>query len=180
MTENNWKTLSIKEVYDNPWISITHREVIDPGGQPGIYGKVNFKNMAVGVVPIDDENNTWLVGQFRYTLNKYTWEIPEGGCPRDVLPLDAAKQELREETGIIANQWEPLLEIHTSNSVTNEYGIVYLAKDLTFGESEPESTEDLMVKKVPFDEVLRMVMDGEITDSISIAAIMKIKLLNIL
>lgn len=175
--KNPWITQSIKEVYNNPWINITHREVLDPSGNPGIYGKVHFKNLAVGILPLDEYGNTWLVGQYRYTLDAYSWEIPEGGSLIGTDPLDSAKRELQEETGIIANEWSTLLEIHTSNSVTDEYGIVYIARDLTFGESEPESTEDLIVKKVSFDEALEMVMNGAITDSLTIAAIMKAKIL---
>ncbi len=175
--KNPWKTLSIKEVYDNPWINITHRDVLNPAGQNGIYGKVHFKNIAVGVLPLDEENNTWLVGQYRYTLEKYTWEIPEGGCIESIEPLQAAKNELQEETGIIANQWTKILDIHTSNSVTDEYGICYLAQGLTFGNSSPEPCEELVVKKLRFEEAFKMVMSGEITDSLSIATIMKVKLL---
>lgn len=178
MHQNNpWKTLSIKEVYDNPWINITHRDVLNPSGQNGIYGKVHFKNIAVGALPLDDKNYTWLVGQYRYTLEKYSWEIPEGGCIEGIEPLQAAKNELQEETGIIANKWTKILDIHTSNSVTDEYGICYLAEELTFGKSSPEPCEELVVKKLKFEEAFKMVMNGEITDSLSIATIMKVKLL---
>jgi ADP-ribose pyrophosphatase len=175
--KNPWKTLSVEEVYDNPWIKITHRNVLNPAGQNGIYGKVHFKNIAVGALPLDAENNTWLVGQYRYTLEKYSWEIPEGGCIGSIEPLQAAKNELQEETGIIANKWTKILDIHTSNSVTDEYGICYLAQDLTFGNSSPEPCEELMVKKLKFEEAFEMVMNGEITDSLSIATIMKVKLI---
>ncbi|MFK7771454.1 MAG: NUDIX domain-containing protein [Saprospiraceae bacterium] len=175
--KNPWKTLSVKEVYDNPWINITHREVLNPSGQNGIYGKVHFKNIAVGVLPLDEENNTWLVGQYRYTLEKYSWEIPEGGCIEGIEPLQAAKNELQEETGIIANKWTKILDIHTSNSVTDEFGICYLAQGLTFGKSSPEPCEELRVKKLKFEEVFEMVMNGKITDSLSIATIMKVKLM---
>lgn len=175
--KNPWKTISVKEVYDNPWINITHRDVLNPSGQNGIYGKVHFKNIAVGALPLDEENNTWLVGQYRYTLEKYSWEIPEGGCIESIEPLQAAKNELQEETGIIANKWTKVLDIHTSNSVTDEYGICFLAQDLTFGKSSPEPCEELIIKKLKFEEAFEMVMNGEITDSLSIATIMKVKLL---
>ena len=176
-SKNPWTTLKIQEVYDNPWIKLTHREVLDPSGNPGIYGKVHFKNIAVGAVPMDEENNIWLVGQYRYTLEEYCWEIPEGGCIIGKDPLEAAKRELKEETGIQAKTWTQILEINTSNSVTDEYGIVYLAKDLSFGKSNPESTEDIDVKKIPFQKAYEMVMNGEMKDSLTIAAIMKIQLL---
>ena len=173
--ENNWKTKSVKEVYDNPWIRVTHREVVNPSGGDGIYGVVHFKNLAIGVVPLDEELNTWLVGQYRYTLEEYTWEIPEGGCIKGIPPLESAKRELVEETGIIAKEWAKILDIQTSNSVTDETGMCFLATDLSFGESEPEETEDLVVKKLPFEEAFQMVIDGRITDSLSMVAIYKVK-----
>jgi 8-oxo-dGTP pyrophosphatase MutT (NUDIX family) len=176
-TQNPWKTLTNTEVYDNKWIQISHREVINPSGNPGIYGVVHFKNLAVGIVPIDTDWNTWLVGQYRYTLDLYTWEIPEGGCPVGELPLDAAKRELLEETGILAEHWTPVLDMHTSNSVTDEVAIAYLAQGLTFGEAEPEDTEALQVRKLPFDEVIDMVLNGEITDGLSVAALLQVEML---
>ena len=172
-SENPWKTHRIEESYKNPWIRITHRDVTNPSGGKGIYGVVHFKNVAVGVVPLDGEGYTWLVGQYRYTLEQYSWEIPEGGAPQGSLPLDSAKRELLEETGITALKWTPLLELHTSNSVTDEYGVAYIAQDLRFGEAEPEETEDLNVRRLPFSEVVDMVMRGDITDSLSMVAILK-------
>ena len=177
--KNPWTTLSIKTVYENPWIKVTHEEVNDPSGNPGIYGKVHFKNLAIGILPIDENENTWLVGQYRYTLNQYSWEIPEGGCPIDTEPVETAKRELLEETGITANDWTQLFDFHTSNSVTDEYGIIFLATGLSFGKSEPESTEELIVKKVPFDKVYEMVLNGEITDLMSVTAIMKYQLMRL-
>lgn len=173
--ENNWKTISKKEVYDNPWIQVSHREVINPSGGEGIYGVVHFKNLAIGIVPLDEDNNTWLVGQYRYTLNEYTWEIPEGGCIIGTPPLETAKRELVEETGILAKEWSKILDIQTSNSVTDERGMCFLARDLSFGEAEPEDTEDLTIKKLPFDEAYQMVLDGRITDSLSMVALFKVK-----
>jgi len=175
--KNPWTTLSIETVYDNPWISISHRNVLNPKGGKGIYGLVHFKNAAIGIVPLDKDNNTWLVGQYRYTLNQYSWEIPEGGGPLGTPLLDSAKRELLEETGITANRWTKIMDFHTSNSVCDEFGVAYVAQDLTFGEAEPEDTEDLVVKKLPFSEVLGMVMNGEITDSLTIMAILKTKVL---
>jgi 8-oxo-dGTP pyrophosphatase MutT (NUDIX family) len=154
--------------------------VINPSGNPGIYGVVHFKNVAVGILPLDEENNTWLVGQYRYTLDQYHWEIPEGGCPVGSDPLETAKRELLEETGIYAREWTQIIDLHTSNSVTDEYGVAYVARGLTFGEAAPEETEELQIKKVPFAEALRMVMDGEITDVLSQVTIMKAKLSGLL
>ncbi len=168
-----WQTLSSKVTYENNWIKVSHRDVINPSGNPGIYGVVEFKNLAIGIVPIDEEGNTWLVRQFRYTLDQYTWEIPEGGCPQDQTPLDAARRELQEETGIIAKKWTKIAELHTSNSVTDEYGEIFLAQDLTMGEQDLEDSEDVTVQKIPLQAAYQMVLDGEITDAVSMIGLMK-------
>jgi len=170
--ENPWKTLSKKTVYDNPWISISHREVINPAGGEGIYGVVQFKNLAIGILPLDENLNTWLVGQYRYTLNEYTWEIPEGGGLLGTDPLESAKRELLEETGIKAEHWTKILDLQTSNSVTDEKGVAYVARGLSFGEAAPEETEELQVRKLPFSEVVEMVMNGEIKDALSSVTIL--------
>lgn len=174
---NPWKTLESQLKYDNNWISVTEHQVINAGGNKGIYGTVHFKNLAIGIIPLDENNNTWLVGQYRYPLNQYSWEICEGGGKLDIPPLDAAKRELLEETGITAKQWNPLLEMHLSNSVSDELGIIYIAKELTFSAPQPDEEEVLQLKKVSFDEAFNMVMNGEITDSLSVAGILKTKIL---
>jgi len=174
--KNPWQTLNKKLVYENPWIAVSHREVLNPAGNEGIYGVVHFKNLAVGVVPLDDHLQTWLVGQYRYTLNQYSWEIPEGGCPLGTSPLESAQRELLEETGITAAGWDLILDFHTSNSVTDEAGKVYIARDLSFGEAQPEETELLKIKKLPFQEALEMVFRGEITDSLSIMGLLRTEL----
>ncbi len=173
MDKKPWITKKIETVYDNDWIKVTHREVTNPAGNPGIYGVVSFKNKAIGIVPIDSEGNIWLVKQFRYTLDQYTWEIPEGGCPEGQTPLEAAKRELKEETGLVAAQWERIAQFHTSNSVTDEYGEIFLAQDLTIGAQELEDSEDIVLKKIPLREAVQMVMDGEITDAVSMIGLMK-------
>ncbi len=171
--ENPWQTLSEKLIYDNPWIQVNEYDVINPKGGKGIYGKVSFKGLAIGIIPIDDEGNTWLVGQYRYTLNEYSWEIPMGGVPFDENVEEGALRELREETGLIANRLEYLSKIHTSNSVTDEVGHVYVARELTEGATEFDETEDLEVRKLPFREALDMVLENKITDSLSVAGILK-------
>ncbi len=170
---NPWKTLSGKEHYSNPWIRVEEFQVINPAGNPGIYGKVHFKNKAIGIIPIDHELNTWLVGQYRYPLNEYSWEIPMGGGPlgRDI--LESAKRELKEETGLVANKWTNILRIHTSNSVTDEEGFIFIAEDLQEGETEFEETEILIVRKLPLREAIDMAVRGEITDGISLAGLLK-------
>ena len=173
--KNPWTTVSQQKVYENKWISLEEHQVINPAGGKGIYGKVHFKNKAIGIVALDEQQNTWLVGQYRYTLNEYSWEIPEGGGPLDVTPLESAKRELKEETGITANKWQQIMRFHTSNSVTDEEAFLFLAEDLTFGKNELEETEaDLVVKKMPLQKALQMVMDGDITDSLTVAGILKV------
>lgn len=172
-TKNPWQTLSSKPVYQNPWIALREDQVLNPKGGNGIYGVVSFKNKALGIIPLDNENNTWLVGQYRYALNEYSWEIPMGGGPVEKDRLESAKRELKEETGFTAGKWTEIARIHTSNSVTDEEGFVYLAQELTAGETEFEETEDLQIKKLPLAEAVEMVMRNEITDSISIAGILK-------
>ncbi len=164
-------------MYDNPWISVSHREVTAPTGNPAIYGLVHFKNTAIGVVPIDSDGNTWLVGQHRYTLDQYMWEIPEGGGLPSEDNIAVAKRELREETGITANRWTQLLELHTSNSVTDEYAVGFVAQDLMFGDCEPDDTEALQIKKLPLQSAIDMAMDGRITDGLAMACLFKVQLL---
>lgn len=173
--EPNWQTESVDTVYDNPWIEVTHRNVIAPTGKPGIYGKVHFKNLALGVVPIDAEGNTYLVGQHRYTLNEYAWEIPEGGGSRSVEPLETAKRELKEETGIKAARWTPLLKMHTSNSVTDEVAYAFVAQELRYGDKHWDDTEQLQVVKLPLEDAVARVMNGEITDALAMASLLKVQ-----
>lgn len=172
---NPWKTVSTEDIYENPWIKLEHHQVINPAGSKGIYGKVHFKNKAIGIVAIDEDKNTWLVGQHRYTLNEWSWEIPEGGGPIGSSVLESAKRELKEETGLTASKWKPILRAHLSNSVSDEEGFVFLAEELTHGETELEETEsDLKVWKLPFKEALEMVLNGKITDSLSVMGILKV------
>ncbi len=176
-TKNPWTILGEKNIYDNRWIKVTEYDVINPSGGKGIYGKVHFKNFAIGILPLDDELNTYLVGQYRFTLNEYSWEIPEGGGPLNEDILESAKRELMEETGLVAEEWSKLMNFHLSNSVCDEHGAIFLARNLTQHQAMPEETEDLVVKKIPFEEAYRMVEDGRITDSLAVAAILKVKLM---
>jgi 8-oxo-dGTP pyrophosphatase MutT (NUDIX family) len=169
---NPWKTTDTRVVYDNAWIAVREDQVIRPDGNPGIYGVVQYKNKAIGVLPIDAEGNIYLVGQFRYALGLFSWEIPEGGCPENEDPLEAAQRELLEETGLKAANWQELGRSHLSNSVSDELAIYYLATGLQQGAANPDGTEELTLKHVPFAEAVAMVGRGEITDSLSMLAIM--------
>ena len=175
--KNPWKTLESDLKYDNNWISVTEHQVINPSGGKGIYGEVHFKNLAIGILPLDEDYNTWLVGQYRFPLKAYSWEIPEGGGLLGEDPLESARRELLEETGMSASNWKEIQRMHLSNSVSDELSIIYVATGLIQGIAMPEETEELVVKKVPFDEAFEMVMKNEITDSMSVAAILKAKLM---
>lgn len=172
--ENPWKTLKISTEYENPWIRLEQHDILNPAGNPGIYGKVHFKNKALGIIPLDQEGNTWLVGQYRYTLDAYSWEIPMGGGPLNEDILSSAMRELKEETGLTAKKWTKILRVHTSNSVTDEEGFIFLAEDLTEGQPEFEETEVIKIKKMPLVKAVEWVMNGEITDGISIAGLLKV------
>ncbi len=178
-SKNPWKTLSEKKIYENPWISLTESQVINPGGGNGIYGRIHFKNLAIGIIVLDENYNTWLVGQYRYVPDQYSWEIPEGGGALNTDPLESAKRELLEETGISATSWTEIQRLHLSNSVSDELAIIYLAQDLSFGNPDPEETEELSIRKLTFNDAYKMVLEGGITDSMSVAAILKVKVLNI-
>jgi ADP-ribose pyrophosphatase len=170
-----WRTLSIEERYATPWISVSHHEVVDPSGGRGIYGVIHFKNVAVGIIPLDAELNTWIVGQYRYPIKQYSWEIPEGGGRRDVPPIDSARRELREEVGIEAAHWTEVLRMDLSNSASDEEAIIFVAQGLTFHRPEPEATEDLTMRRLPFRELFEAVMRGEMRDSLTVAAVLKVQ-----
>jgi 8-oxo-dGTP pyrophosphatase MutT (NUDIX family) len=174
---NPWTVLAQRVIYENPWIGLTEYDVINPGGGKGIYGKVRFKSLAIGILPLDDRGNTWLVGQYRFPLEAFSWEIPEGGGDPAVPPVESARRELLEETGLVAKEWTKIMEMHLSNSVTDEQAIIFLARGLEQREAMPEETEQLVVRRLSFEEAYRMVERGEITDSMSVAAILKIKLM---
>jgi len=169
--------LSEKDVYESPWIKVSHHDVLNPAGNPGTYSIVHFKQLAIGVLPLDENNYTWIVGQYRYPLNCYTWEIPEGGGSREVDPLISAQRELLEECGIIASEWKLVQQMQMSNSATDEIAYLYIAKQLSFTNAQPEETEQLSIKKIHFDELYNLVLEGEIMDSLSVALVLKAKLL---
>lgn len=174
-----WQRLDSTEVYQNPWISVHHENVITPGNTQGIYGLVHFKGTAVGVLPIDEQGNTWLVKQTRYTLEEETYEIPEGGAPAGESPEACAKRELLEEVGLVAGELRHLMTLHLSNSISDERAEIYIATQLSLGERCLDDSEDISVHKVTFEKALAMTLSGEITDAISVAAITRVALQNL-
>jgi 8-oxo-dGTP pyrophosphatase MutT (NUDIX family) len=172
-----WSIVSTREAYDNRWIRVSHHEVITPSGDPGIYGTVHYKNRALGIVAVDADEHTYLVGQYRFALDAYSWEIPEGGGPLGDDFLESAQRELREETGLTARRWHRLFESDLSNSVNDESAIAFLACHLEHGDAAPDSTEKLAVRRLPLAEAFQMVEAGEIRDAISIMALQAVELL---
>ena len=172
-----WTILSKRSTYDNRWISVTHHEVITPAGETGIYGTVHYKNLAIGIVPVDQDGHTYLVGQHRFPLDEYSWEIPEGGGVIGNDPQASAARELQEETGLSARQWRKLLECDLSNSVSDERAMTFLAWDLVAGKASPEPTEELASRRLPLTEAFRMVASGEIRDALSVMTLQAVQLL---
>ena len=172
-----WIRRSRRVGYENAWITIWHDEVTRPDGTPGIYGVVHFANLAAGVLALDDRDRVLLVGQHRYALDDYSWEIPEGGVPEGETPLDGARRELLEETGLDAAEWRELARVHLSNSVSDELAVLFLATGLTEGVATPDGTEELELRWVPFPETHEMTLDGLITDAMSVIAIERLALL---
>ena len=170
----NWKTLDSKVVYDNPWITLREDRVINPGGGENDYSHIHFKKTAIGIVPLDADGNTWIVGQDRYTLGEYSWEVPMGASEEGEEPLETAHRELKEETGLTAGSMKQLMKLHTSNSITDEVGYVFVAEQLKVGETNFDEMEVLDVRKLPLEDVVAMIGRGEMTDAISVAAILRV------
>ena len=181
---NPWQTLSTLRVYANPWIEVREDQVRTPSGAAGIYGVVQYQNRAVGVVPIDEDGFTWLVGQYRYTHDSYEWEIPEGGCPAGETLEACALRELQEETGLVAAELTPLLSpalspLQLSNSTTDETAYLFVARRLTVGAANPEDTEALALWRLPLAEAVAMALDGRIRDVMSVVALLRLALLGV-
>ena len=167
-TVGPWRVNAARTVYDNPWIRVIDHAVTHPDGTPGQYGVVRFKNRAIGILPIDEEGFVYLVGQHRFPSDAYSWELPEGGGPAGEAPLDTAKRELAEETGLSAKVWAPLIELDLSNSITDEVAICYLACELEGGTAHPESSEALQMRRIPFKMLVNDVLEGRVRDSLTI------------
>ena len=168
-----WTVTSKAKVFENPYIELHTYDGIRPDGAPGVYGVMSPKNHAILILPVFADGTTMLVGQHRFPLDNYSWEIPEGGSPKSVPPLDGAKRELKEETGLTAQHWREILQAETSNSVTDEQAFGFLAWDLEEGEQELEGTEVIERKRLPFLAALGMAVSGEIRDLPSVAMILK-------
>ena len=174
---NPWRRVSRRVAYENPWVELRHDDVIRPDGEPGIYGVVHFRHRAVGVVPLDlATDRVLLVGQWRYSMDRYSWEIPEGGGRFDEEPEEAARRELAEETGYTGGTWRELCRAELSNSVTDEVAVAFVATDLVAGDAFPEATEELRMRWVPFDEVMAMIERGEILDALTIMPMQRLAL----
>jgi 8-oxo-dGTP pyrophosphatase MutT (NUDIX family) len=172
-----WTRHGRRTAYENAWITIWHDDVTRPDGAPGVYGVVHFANRAAGVLVLDDEDRVLLVGQHRYALDAYSWEIPEGGVPEGESAEAGARRELLEETGVEASDWRELARIHLSNSVSDELAILFVATGLSHGDATPDGTEQLVIRWPPFADVLAMTLDGRITDAMTVVAVERLALL---
>ncbi len=173
-TGDPWHWESERHIYENSWISVFERRGRKPDGTPGLYGIVRFRNRAIGVIALFADGSLTLVGQFRVPLDRWSWEIPEGGGPPDEPPLTAAQRELAEETGLSATQWREILRTDISNSVTDETGVVFLATGLAEGIAHPEGSEHLSLRRVHFPTALAMIDTGEIRDALTQLALLRV------
>ncbi len=173
MDNSSWRTLDSERIHRSPWIDLIEDRVITPGGNESRYSRVHFHNFGIGILPLAENGDTWIVGQYRYPIGCYSWELPEGGGPIDIDPLESAKRELKEETGLKAERWDLLQEAYMSNSATDEYSYLYLARELSIGEPDPEEDEELELERLPFEDLYRMVLEGRVRDSLTVMAVLR-------
>ena len=170
-----WVRGAATPVFENPWIAVTTYAATAPTGAAATYGLVGFKNLAVALLPVFEDGTTVLVGQHRFPAGDYSWEIPEGGGPLDRDPLESARRELAEETGLQATEWREILRVQLSNSVTDERAVGYLATGLLAAAdgARPDDTEALEQVRVPFREALAAAVDGHLQDALTVAMLLK-------
>lgn len=159
--------------FDNPWMEVSERDAVAPTGHAAVYGVVHFKNIGIAILPLHEDGTVTLVGQHRYVAGAYSWELPEGGGALDVDPLDSAKRELAEETGLIAANWTKIMEVELSNSITDERGVAFIATGLTPGPAAPDETEVIRTARIPFREALEQATNGNITDMLTVAVLLR-------
>ena len=170
--ESPWQTRAVRQIYQNPWICVEECDVLRPDGKPGIYGLVHPRSVATGIIATEEDGTIWLVGQYRYALGRYSWEIPEGGAdPKKDIREEAAR-ELKEETGLTARNWEHLLTLHTSNCFTSERAEIFIATGLTPGASNPDPEEKIAARRVHLTTALAAIESGQITDAMTVSALL--------
>jgi 8-oxo-dGTP pyrophosphatase MutT (NUDIX family) len=169
-----WTQHTCETVFQNPWLRVESSQVTAPTGHPAQYGVVRFMNRAIAVFPLHDDGTVPLVGQQRFAIDAYSWEIPEGGGPLDEDPEDAARRELREEAGLVSSDMRKILEFDMSNSVTDEVAVCFLALGLTPAETEPDETERFEYVRVPFSHLLKAVINGQVRDGLTVACTLRV------
>ena len=170
----HWRSLTAQTVFQNPWIRIESHDVIAPTGNPAHYGLVKFANRAIAVLPLHDDGTVSLVGQARFAVNAYSWELPEGGGPHDEDPSQAAMRELREETGLVAADLREILSFDMSNSVTDEVAVCFLATGLSQSETAPDETEAFEYARVPFKTLLDAAIKGQVRDGLTVVSVLRV------
>lgn len=168
-----WQDHGSRTVYDNPWLALTEHEATAPTGLAATYGVLRPKNVAVGVLPLHSDGTVTLVGQSRFALMNYSWEMPEGGAPFDEAPLDGAKRELAEEAGLSARIWREVLRMELSNSMTDERAIAWLAWDLVEVPVDPDPTEVIATVRVPFMTLMAEIDRGAVRDAFTVATALR-------
>ena len=170
-----WKPGTQRVAFESAWITVIDQQATAPTGRLAQYGMVRFKNLAIAVLPIHDDGTVTLVGQHRFPLGDYSWELPEGGAPLDEDPLAGAKRELGEETGLAAAEWREVMRTQLSNSVTDERMIGYLALGLSEAEDahHADETEAIALVRVPFREALDAAVAGHLPDMLTVAMLLR-------